>query len=188
MYEFFPSCIVKFSECFNQCWAAQWEELIQGKVPIPAELEEGTKLWLEKFKDIKLDDIDVTCDHKELSKAWSKVKEKTSSLPHPIHYGTMKVMKWCQPVAKFHAIMANIPLVTGYSPTSWRTDVEAMLQKKEGEWHVDKLRRISLLHPGFNMNNRRIGWLAMKEAEQRGLPAAKLFFRQETPLFCFFHR
>ena len=147
----------------------KWEAFILGKIPIPDGLEEGTELWLKKFQNMPLQDIKMTCDHKELIRAWSKVKEKTSSLPHPIHYGTMKTMKWCQPVAKFNTIMANIPLATGYSPTSWQIDVEAMLQKKEGEWRVDKLRRISLLDARFNMNNRRIGREVMKEAEKRGL-------------------
>lgn len=101
-------------------------------------------------------DVDTTCGHKELIRVWSKLKENTSSLPHPCHYGTMKMMKWCQMAAKFHTIMANIPIATGYSPTSWRNNVEAMLQKKEDEWRPEKLRRISLLHPSFNMNNRRI--------------------------------
>ena len=150
----------------------KWESFIRGDIDIPEGLEEGTEAWLKVFHGMDLtQDIDMTCDHKELIKAWSKVKEKTSSLPHPCHYGTMKTMKWCQMAAKFHTIMANIPLATGYSPKSWQHDVEAMLQKKENEWRPDKLRRISLLHPAFNMNNRRTGRLAMKAAEERNLLA-----------------
>ena len=126
----------------------------------------------EKFHNMDIsNDIEMTCDHTELIRAWSTVKENTSSLPHPCHYGVMKTMKWCQMAAKFHTIMANIPLATGYSPASWQNDVEAMLQKKEGEWRADKLRRISLLDARFNMNNRRTGRLAMKAAEERGLLA-----------------
>ena len=161
----------KLTEALSKFNYEQWEDFIQGKIPIPEGLEEGTELWLKKFRNMPLKDIKMTCDHTELIRAWSKVKENTSSLPHPIHYGTMKTMKWCQPVAKFHTIMANIPLATGYSPKSWQIDVEAMLQKKEGEWRVTKLRRISLLDARFNMNNRRIGRAAMKEAELRGLLA-----------------
>ena len=150
----------------------RWEEFIQGDIDIPEGLEEGTEEWLKVFHGMDVsNDIDMTCDHKELIKAWSRVKEDTSSLPHPCHYGTMKTMKWCQPVAKFHTIMANIPIATGYSPKSWQNDVEAMLQKKDNVWLADKLRRISLLHPAFNMNNRRIGRLAMKAAEERELLA-----------------
>ena len=165
----------KLVEALSKFDYNQWEGFIKGDIAIPEGLEKGTELWLNKFRNMPIDDIDMTCDHQELIKAWSKVKEKTSSLPHPIHYGTMKTMKWCQSVAKYHTIMANIPLVTGYSPNSWQTDVEAMLQKKEGEWRVDKLQRISLLHPAFNMNNRRIGRAAMKEAEKRGLLADKQY-------------
>ena len=124
-------------------------------------------------------DIDMPCDHKELIRAWSKVKEKMSSLPHPCHYRTMKTMKWCQMAAKLHTIMANIPLATGYSPQSWQQDVEAMLQKKDNKWWPDKLRRISLLHRSFNMNNRRTGRLAMKAAEERDLLAGEEQFRSQ---------
>ena len=149
-----------------------WEDFIKGDIDIPAGLEDGTNEWLKKFHKMDIsNDIEMTCDHTELIRAWSTVKENTSSLPHPCHYGVMKTMKWCQMAAKFHTIMANIPLATGYSPVTWQNDVEAMLQKKEGEWRADKLRRISLLDARFNMNNRRTGRLAMKAAEDRGLLA-----------------
>ena len=150
----------------------KWEDFIQGNIDIPEGLEDGTEEWLKVFHNMDTsNDIEMTCDHTELSKAWSKVREKTSSLPHPCHYGTMKTMQWCQMAAKFHTIMANIPLATGYSPNSWQNDVEAMLLKKENEWRAEKLRRISLVDARFNMNNRRTGRLAMNSAEERGLLA-----------------
>lgn len=77
-------------------------------------------------------DIPRICGHKELIKAWNKVKEATLSLPHLCHYGTMKTMKWCQLAAKLHTIMAIIPLAMGYLPNRWQNDVEAMLQNKRG--------------------------------------------------------
>ena len=59
----------------------QWEDFIEGNIPIPDGLEKGTELWLEKFRNMPLQDIKMTCDHGELIKAWNKVKENTSSLP-----------------------------------------------------------------------------------------------------------
>ena len=71
-----------------------WEAFIRGEIEIPPGLEDGTIAWLEKFKGMDISqDIEMTCDHEELTSAWNKVKESTSSLPQPCHYGTMKTMK-----------------------------------------------------------------------------------------------
>ena len=143
-----------------------WESFLQGEIPIPENLEEGTRAYLEVYHNMEDNDIDILHTPESLKKAWSKAKEKTSAAPGPIHYGTMKVMKWCMPLAKFQTIMANIPLKTSATPSKWSEDVEVMLLKKKDNYLPEKLRRIGLMDVAFNMNNKHIGRAAMRNAEE----------------------
>ena len=70
------------------------------------------------FKGIenKICDIDMKMTHEEVMQGWGKMREKTSSLPHLIHFGVMKAMKDSKISAKLHTIMMNIPMQTGYQP------------------------------------------------------------------------
>ena len=152
-----------------------WEQFLQGEIPIPEGLEKGTEEYLKVYHGIDNNDFDILHTTKGLKKAWSKAKEKTSAAPGPIHYGTMKTMKWCLPLAKMQTIMANIPLKTSRTPSSWSKDVEAMLMKKKDDFRPEKLRRIGLLSCAFNMNNKHIGREAMKNAERLELLAEEQF-------------
>ena len=147
-----------------------WESFLRGEIEIPEGLDEGTTEWLSLFKGIESEicDLDLTLTHEQVTQGWGKMKEKTSSLPHPIHFGVMKAMKNSEVSAKLHTIMMNIPMRTGYQPESWKYDVEAMLMKKPNDLRPEKLRRISLLHVYFNFNNKTIGRKAMKNAEELG--------------------
>ena len=147
-----------------------WESFLKGEIEIPDGLDDGVTQWLELFKGIEGDicDMDLTLTHEEMASGWGKIREKTSSLPHPIHFGVMKAMKDSEMAAKLHTIMMNIPMRTGYQPESWKNDVEAMLLKKPDNLTPEKLRRISLLHAYFNFNNKTIGRKAMKNGEKLG--------------------
>ena len=152
-----------------------WESFLQGEIPIPEGIEEGTRAYLEIYHNMENNDIDILHTTEGLKKAWSKAKEKTSAAPGPIHYGTMKVMKWCLPMAKFQTIMSNIPLKTSKTPAKWSEDVEAMLLKKKDDYRPEKLRRIGLLNCAFNMNNKHIGRAAMRHAEELGQLAVEQY-------------
>lgn len=62
--------------------------------------------------------------------------------------------------------MTNIPMVTGYSPSRWRTAIDAMLLKKAGNYQVTALRTIVLLEADYNWMNKFPGRKMMKFAEQ----------------------
>ena len=143
-----------------------WESFLQGEIPIPDDIEEGTRAYLEVYHNMDNNNIDILHTTDSLKKAWSKAKEKTSAAPGPIHYGTMKTMKWSLPLAKFQTIMSNIPLKTSATPSKWKEDVEAMLLKKKDNYLPEKLRRIGLMNVAFNMNNNHIGRAAMRHAEE----------------------
>lgn len=57
-------------------------------------------------------------------------------------------------------------MVTGYSPSRWRTAIDAMLLKKAGNYQVTALRTIVLLEADYNWMNKFPGRKMMKFAEQ----------------------
>ena len=153
----------------------RWEAFLHGDVELPADMNEGTKLWLEKFKGISIQEEEPIITTESYIKSWNKVKEHTSCAPGALHYGTFKSIKWCRPAAELHTIMARIPVKTGYTPKRWTKSVDSMLPKKPGEWRPNKLRLTSLLMPDFNHNNKILGREAMKWAEEKGLLAPEQY-------------
>ncbi len=62
--------------------------------------------------------------------------------------------------------MANIPYTSGYSPDRWQQGIDVMIEKKKGNFRVDKLRAILLFEAAFNQNNKKLGRDMMYNAEQ----------------------
>ena len=145
----------------------RWERFIAGEIDLPDGLEEGTKLWLKKFKGMKIEEKEIKISTEEYIKGWNKAKEHTSCAPGAIHFGTFKASRGCKEAAQLHTTLARIPIKTGYVPEKWTTSVDSMLPKKEGEWRASKLRLTSLLHPDYNHNNKILGRIAMQNAEAR---------------------
>ena len=68
--------------------------------------------------------------------------------------------------------MANIPFLSGYLSSRWQQGINVMLEKKRGNFRVDKLRTILLYEADFNMNNKHAGRDVMSKVE-RALTLAK---------------
>jgi hypothetical protein len=64
--------------------------------------------------------------------------------------------------------MANIPIISGYSPKCWQKAVKCMLINQEGNYNADKLRTIVLLDPEANQNFKFLGRTIMAHAEKHG--------------------
>jgi hypothetical protein len=62
--------------------------------------------------------------------------------------------------------MAHIPYASEYSPERWQKGINVMLEKKKGNFRVDKLRAILLYEANFNRNNKKLGRDVMYTAEQ----------------------
>jgi hypothetical protein len=71
-------------------------------------------------------------------------------------------------IANFEATMANILLMSGYSPKRWQKPINCMLLKQEGNYNVDKLHTIVLFHPEANQNFKFLGRTVMAHAENHG--------------------
>ena len=145
----------------------EWEKFIRGEMTLPRDMNEGTRLWLESFQNMEIHEEDLEISTEDYVKSWNRVREHTSCTPGALHYGTFKAIRWCRPAAELHAIMARIPMKTGYTPKRWTQSTDSMLPKKKGEWRPHKLRLTSLLMPDFNHNNKILGRAAMRWAEKK---------------------
>ena len=97
---------------------------------------------------------------------WKNKNEYTGSAPSGIHYGHFKAMCWNNQTARFHTNMANVPLLTGYSPLRWRMADDHMEQKSPNNFNVDRFRPIIHVEADFNMNNGFIERKIMNNAEK----------------------
>ena len=152
-----------------------WEDFLEGKVELPDTMEEGTRRWLENILALPTKDRPMEVTEQDYVHSWTKPREHTACAPGPMHYGTFKAMKWSEKATRLHTIMANIPLLTGYTPQRWTQCVDSMLPKKKDEWRPAKLRLTALLMPDFNHNNKILGRRAMAHAEEDGTLAMEQY-------------
>jgi hypothetical protein len=82
-----------------------------------------------------------------------------------LHFGTWKEGSFSDTITELDALLADIPLQTGYSPLRWRVAIDALLLKKAGITLVEKLRKIVLFQGDFNYLNKYIGRHMMKDGK-----------------------
>jgi hypothetical protein len=68
---------------------------------------------------------------KEFQTGWKRMKEKTSAGISGIHFGHMKSCAQDEFLSNFEASLAQVPYVTGQSPSSWQVGVNVMIQKRQ---------------------------------------------------------
>ena len=106
---------------------------------------------------------------------WKRAKEQTSSGKSGITFGHLKAGAMCPEIAEFEAQMADIPYKSGMSPARWNKALNVMLEKKKGNFRVDKLRAIVLFEADFNQNNKQLGRETMFTAEDLKLIAQEQY-------------
>jgi len=88
---------------------------------------------------------------------WAKVREATSSGISSIHFGHFIAGSTNPVIAAVEATMMALPYQTGFSPARWRKGINVMLEKKKGNFNLEKLRAILLFECDFNQNNKYLG-------------------------------
>ena len=155
----------------------RWERILTGEFEIPQELEQGTTLWLEKMRETSssIDTVPIAFDTESYTDSWKRMKETTKSAPG-LHFGHFKAASDQTPIAAaVHALLAEIPIITGYSPMRWRSCTDAMLKKKAHDIRPEKLRLITLMAADFNHNNKLIGKHIMWNGEKQRQFATEQF-------------
>jgi len=117
------------------------------------------------------DRVDLNLTVENHIQGWQKAKEQTATGKSPLHFGHSKAGATDGVIAEFERTMTQIPYRTGYSPQRWQQGIDCMLEKKAGNFNVEKLRAILLFEPDFNQNNKRLGREMMYFAEDLDLLA-----------------
>ena len=78
-------------------------------------------------------------------------------------------------LAEIQRTLGHIPYISGYSPIRWQKGIDVMLEKKKGNFRVDKLRAILLHEANFNQNNKKLGRDMMYTAEQLQMVAKEQY-------------
>lgn len=82
---------------------------------------------------------------RDFSALWKKVKEKTASCPLAHHFGHFKAIATDEYLSEAMAMLMTIPLAAGFSPTQYKKMTAVLLEKKKGDFRIEKLRIILLL-------------------------------------------
>ena len=147
-------------------------EILQGSIQFPPGIDPwAIKLlrhfaYLPEVSEGHRVPLDISLD--QWRHAWLKSRENTSAGPSGYSFAHFKAnsLPGAEDLARIDLLFARIPFLTGYSPTLWQRGINCMLEKKKGNFRVDKLRAILVYEAEFNMINKIIGREAMKNAER----------------------
>ncbi len=78
-------------------------------------------------------------------------------------------------VGKLNAIMANAWLINSTAPAQWTKTLNVMLEKLASNDNVKKIRIIMLFEADFNNNNKWLGQMMMRLAEEQNLIALEQY-------------
>ena len=124
-------------------------------------------------------EIDTYIDSASWKDSWKAAKENTSSGPSGLHFGHFKADALVPHLAELDATMANIPIITGYTPKRWRRGLNVMIEKKEGGMNVEKMRIILLYEADFNQVNKIVAKRLMDRAEEEKALAPEQYGSQK---------
>ena len=148
------------------------EEILNGTFDVPEDVDEFTRkfiLQLQRVPDSPRREITGSTSTAEHVWGWKRMKKTTASSPFGPSFSEYIAGSDDKRIAEVDAAIASIPALTGVCPPSWFSAVDVMIPKKTDSQHVKKLRIIVLFHALFNMFNKRVAKLAMKQAERCNL-------------------
>ena len=139
-------------------------QVTNGTFPIPTELDQYTKVFLEVCARTEADTYSsFPRSPLQLKDSWSHAKEKTSSNGQ-LHFGHYKAGVKNDLLLMLHYILAEIPFRVGYSMSRWQNATNLMLLKSSGLFNVEELRTIVLYEADLNNNCKFYGQQLMSHA------------------------
>jgi hypothetical protein len=155
------------------------QEVMQGFYAVPNGVDPFTRKLISHLRmapNIAASDpINIYITTDDWKAGWTRMKESTATGSDFLHFGHFKAGCTNDVIANFEATMANIPILSGYSPPRWKKAVDCMLLKREGDYRVDKLRTIVLFDPEANHIFKCLGRKVMAHAEQHNQLAAEQY-------------
>lgn len=108
----------------------KWEDILNGLISLPPDIDEGLEIWYKFITSTKPQDIDEFIrTTEEYCNSWNKMKEEKTTLPG-IQIAHLKCLNPSSRSADIMSKLALTPLFTGYSPKTWRTGIDSMIPKK----------------------------------------------------------
>ena len=84
---------------------------------------------------------------------WSKNPENKGSEPNGLHNGHFKAGIQSEMIATCDAMIRNIPIISGFVPDLWKNLMNFAIEKKPGDFRVERMRTIQLMNAEFQANN-----------------------------------
>jgi hypothetical protein len=107
--------------------------MFDGAYEPPEEVDEYTKKLINQFRqNRKATEHDplYKITSEEWKSFWKGATDPTSCGCDILHFGTWKEGSFSETITELDALLADIPLQTGYSPLRWRVAIDALLLKK----------------------------------------------------------
>ena len=115
-------------------------------------------------------------------RTWRQRKEKTTSANQ--HIGHFKAVMTHSSLSWLFFQRAEIPTISGYSPSRHRTCVDLMIMKKANSFQVEKQRTLGILDSEFNHSNRDLQHEAMQSALRNDCIAVEQYSRPNRSCIC----
>ena len=152
------------------------DEILNGSAVFPPRTPNFVKDFFQQLKrDNITEEVPIRISTEDFQEGWGKMKEASSTGKSGIHFGNLITCLEDQRLAQFESSIAQVPFLTGYSPSLWREGTIVMIKKKAGDADVSALRSIVLLEADYNFNNKILGKRAMQRAESSQLLALEQY-------------
>jgi len=157
-------------------------DLLEGRFPIPAEIDPASKAFLRQYRLHKnFSFLSMEVSPQDHFRFWSKMNEDKGSEPHGLHNGHFKAALQCPLLYHCDAIFRNIPLITGFVPENWKNLMNFAIAKKEGDFRPSKMRTIQMMNPKFQANNKKMGGRDAICGTQQADPPGTMRCEEKTP-------
>jgi hypothetical protein len=96
----------------------KWEAILKGSIRLPADVDEGLRLWYDYITNVPKHTMSNFCwTTEEYFESWTKMLEEKTTLPG-IQVAYIKCIDPTSKAAEVISKLALIPLLTGYSPNT----------------------------------------------------------------------
>jgi hypothetical protein len=152
------------------------EAILNGTFIIPPEVDEYTAKFIKQLRrPPEVTQMSLDLPIQSYQQGWGKARENTASGPSGLHFGHFKAGARDPGIAEFERQMSHIPYITGHSPNRWRKVIDYLLEKKQGNFYVNKLRIILFFEADCNQNNKKLGRDMNYGAERAGTLAPEQY-------------
>ena len=130
-------------------------EILDGTYSPPPESTDATIAFLEACK--RPANLTTTPQASTPARYWNKVKtwrqRKETTTSANQHIGHFKAVMQHHSLSWLFFQRAEIPAISGYSPSRHRKRIDLMIQKKANSFNIEKQRTLGILDSEFNYSN-----------------------------------